>query len=225
MEKIAILTIATGKYKNYLPELYSGIRKYFLCDNEKQIFLFSDDAKNKYFLPNLPWPLVTLLRFNYFNQIKEELLKFDLVYYIDADIKINDYITKEIYPNNHLQIVTAEHYWNFNSSFLYETNQNSTAYVNIYDSSFIPRYCQGCFFGASAPTFLKMSHELEKNINVDLKNNIIAKWHDESHLNKYILNNDCKILNREYSYCPEDPSIFPKNSSIKLIHKNSNSFI
>jgi hypothetical protein len=179
---------------------------------------------NKNFISDLPWPLITLMRFYYFNKIKEELSKFDLIYYIDADIQINDQITKEIFPNNVNQIVTVEHYWNFNNSFLYETNKASTAYVNIYSPDFYPKYCQGCFFGASAPTFLKMSELLEKNINEDLKNNIIAKWHDESHLNKYIITHDCKILNRGYSYCENDSKLIPKNIQVKFIHKNSNTF-
>ena len=49
--------------------------------------------------------------------------------------------------------------------------------------------------------FIKMSKTLKHNIEEDLKKNIIAKWHDESQLNRYIVNKlGVRILEPMYCY-------------------------
>jgi hypothetical protein len=68
---------------------------------------------------------------------------------------------------------------------------------------FDPTYCQACFFGAYKDVFFKLSDDLRNNINLDLKNNVISKWHDESHFNKYILNKPKKILNSSCLFLKE----------------------
>jgi len=225
MEKIAIITIATGKYISLFNYLQKSIFDKFLINHERTIFLFTDtnyDQNNNIKIKkisHLPWPLNTLLRFNYFDTITDELKQYDLIYYIDSDIIVHDIIDKEIFPNNYNEIVCAEHFWGFKSSDPYETNKNSTAYVNINDSNFNPEYCQACFFGAYTNSFLKMTEDLRNNINLDLKNNIISKWHDESHFNKYILNNPKKILKNSYTH----PTSIPLNENtngVKFIHGN-----
>ena len=48
-----------------------------------------------------------------------------------------------------------------------------------------------------------MSRELERRIDEDLKNDIIAVWHDESHLNCYLSEFGAKKLHRYYLW-PEE---------------------
>jgi histo-blood group ABO system transferase len=225
MEKIAIITIATGKYISLFNNLQKSIFDKFLTDYEKTIFLFTDNdydqtnnIKVKKIL-HLPWPLNTLLRFNYFDIINDELKQYDLIYYIDSDIIVHDVVDKEIFPNNSNEIVCSEHFWEFKCSYPYENNKNSIAYVDVNDPNFNPEYCQACFFGAYKDVFLRMADDLRSNINLDLKNNIISKWHDESHFNKYILNKPKKILTSSYTH----PSSIPLNQNpngVKLIHGN-----
>jgi hypothetical protein len=50
-------------------------------------------------------------------------------------------------------------------------------------------YYQGCLWGGKVPDVLEMIEELESRVNEDLKNNVIAVWHDESHMNKYFIEN------------------------------------
>ena len=101
MKKIAILTISTGKYIQLFENLKNSVFEKFLPNYEKTIFLFTDNdyvetnnIKIKKIL-HLPWPLNTLLRFNYFNTIIEELKEYDLIYYIDSDVIIHNIINVE----------------------------------------------------------------------------------------------------------------------------------
>lgn len=45
-----------------------------------------------------------------------------------------------------------------------------------------------------------------QNIDIDFNNNIIAIWHDESHLNLYFTQHPPKVLDSSYIY-PEDKPI------------------
>ena len=84
-------------------------------------------------------------------------------------------------------------------------------------------------FGQSETTittidFIKMNSTLNKNVIQDFKNNTIAIWHDESHLNKYLLNVPCKRLHSGYAHPSVYDNILNKNI-VKLLHKNSNGII
>ena len=46
------------------------------------------------------------------------------------------------------------------------------------------------------------ARQLKKNIDDDLDKGIVAVWHDESHLNRYILKKNPKLLGLEY-LCPD----------------------
>ncbi len=155
-----------------------------------------------------------------FNGMKKaELKEYDLIYYIDSDVIIHNIINEEIFPDNSNDIVCIEHFWEFKCTYPYEDNKKSLAYVDTLDPNFDPKYCQACFFGAKTDVFIKLSDDLKNNINIDLKNNIIAKWYDESHFNKYILNKSKKILNNSYNH-PSSIPLDQNSNGIKLIHGN-----
>lgn len=222
MEKVAILTIATGKYLQLFSAFNESINCKFLPQCEKDIFLLTDQTTNHNnitYIPHLPWPLCTLMRFYYFQQLESSLQKYDLIYYLDVDMFMHEIIDHEVIPINN-EIIAAKHYWYDTSKGLYETNINSTAYVNADNLS--GQYCQGCFYGAKTVDFIKMINQLNANIITDLKKNIIAVWHDESHFNKYILENPCIRLHTGYTH-PASYSFTLNKNPIKMLHKNANS--
>lgn len=230
MENIAILTIATGKYISLFEELQKSVFEKFLPNHKKTIFLFTDCDELKFVndikikkISHLPWPLNTLLRFYYFSLIENELKNYDIIYYLDSDIIVHNNIDEEVIPIDN-EIIATKHYWYENKIGIYEKqNKISTAYIDESYST-LGNYCQACFFGAKTNEFIKMNSVLNKNITEDLKNNIIAVWHDESHFNKYILNIPCKRLH--IGYCHPSHIDFKHNINlIKLLHKNSNSII
>ena len=75
---------------------------------------------------------------------------------------------------------------------------------------------QGAFNGGRSKEFLQMCEQLSKNTHEDLENNVIALWHDESHLNKYIINRRYKTLPCNYSY-PEGWNIEEYKDDIKIL--------
>ncbi len=217
--KVAIFIIATGGYiKNY-ESLKLSIEKYFLTNHEKHFYVYTDDktisntndASVIYTQP-LPWPLPSLLRFHLLN--KTDLIGFDLAYYFDADTYLVDHIHDEVIPDESDGLVGVLHPRNLifkDSSF--DTNEQSTAYVKSGDTN---KYVQGSFFGGRIKQFVKMCVTLQNNINIDLNKNIIAKWYDESHINKYFVDNPPKYLDCGYA----KPDFWNMGDSIKrkIIH-------
>jgi hypothetical protein len=63
---------------------------------------------------------------------------------------------------------------------------------------------------------------LDKNIQDDLSRDIIAKWHDESHLNEFYINRreQVKVLGPEYAY----PEVFSEYCEFepKIVHLSKN---
>jgi hypothetical protein len=63
-----------------------------------------------------------------------------------------------------------------------------------------------------------MIEDLDSRINQDLENNVIAVWHDESHLNKFFIEHKNRVhtLGPEYAY----PEVFKNYCTFepKIVH-------
>lgn len=220
---IGICILSVGKYNDHLIPLIESINKNFLLSYNKHIFLFSDISEELHFsntkiyenISYLPFPLITLLRYNWFVKYIEYYKKMDFMYYIDVDCLVVDEISDEILPNKIGQMVATVHPWNKTARIdSFERDTKSVACVG----DVIPDYYyQGSFFGGYTVDFIKLIIELDKNIKMDLKNLIIAKWYDESHLNKYFLQNPPKSLHSGYAYPPDQMFTYDQ----KIIHYNS----
>lgn len=196
---VGILYICTGPYKLFWDNFYNSFEKYFLTDCEKRYFVFTDNKdyikgkKNvyKYKIDAMPWPLNTLLRFKYFLSIKDEYKNCDCLMYLNANVVCNKEVQfNNLFINENNKIFVTLHpgyYKDHKSNFPYERNKKSYAYVPYNKGN---KYVIGAFFGAMTEQFIKMSETIEENIEKDLKNNVIAKWHDESHLNRFIIDYD-----------------------------------
>lgn len=209
--KIGILYICTGNYTIFWDDFYLSCEEKFMPDEERYYFVFTDGEINSFNNPNvkiihqpkLGWPFDTLKRFNMFLRIEEELQKMDYLFFFNANLIVHKQIGKEILPSEDEEIVVARH-----PSCVMESSRNPDAYAydrNPASLAYIPlgqgvEYVQGAFNGGRADKFLKMIRELNDNTEKDLANNVIALWHDESHLNKYILDKKVKVLHTGYIY-------------------------
>ncbi len=221
---IGVLIVATNKYIEFIPNLLEGLKKYFLINHNITFHIFTDqpdhdlyksDSINTYFVAHKKWPYNTLLRYHMFIGQKDNLLKEDYLYYIDADMKVVDYVNEKIIGER----VATIHPGFLGDRGTPEDNPRSTAYVNTSEHMI---YFAGAFNGGSSEEFIKMSEIISRNIDIDFENNIIAKWHDESHTNRYFIDNKPTIiLDPGYCYATYRGRI-PYKKKISTLNKNYN---
>jgi hypothetical protein len=217
---VAIVIVGTGKYSSFADDLQKSIREKFLPRVEKKIFLFSD-SENFHLSEEVAlkrcrhdkWPLSSLNRFEHVLSIKDELLLFDYVLYLDSDLLVVDDVKD--FPFSKLFAVL--HPQNLISSIWdVETNPISTAFLG--PQKLNDFYVQGCLWGGESAEVIKMCQNLYKNAQDDLKKGIIAIWFDESHLNKYFVENReiISYVSPSYAY-PESWNL--GHLEKKIIHR------
>lgn len=231
--KVAISFIGTGKYLNFLPDWYSKVNENFLPDCEKTFLVFTDgegdfpeDIKT-YKQEHLDWPYITLKRFDILLNAKEEILKNDWFVFLDADLMPIEPVYSKDFFNKELPYFGVHHPCHFlkmppHDKFpgAFDTNPLSLAAISENDNSSI--YYQGCLWGGKVPEIIEMISELRGRIDKDLENNVIAQWHDESHLNKFFSENHEKVntLHPAYAF----PEVFAQycDFDAKLLHLSKN---
>lgn len=202
--KICLLNIATNKYIQFIQPLLESVEKKFLVGNEISSLIFtnheiveSSDNVRICQIDHEPWPIPTLKRYHYFLKEREYISKFDYCFYIDADMRIEGEVGNEILGD----LVATQHpgFWfKPTHQFTYERREQSTAYVPYGEGRM---YYSGGFNGGTPKNFLKMSETIVTNIEKDFQNNVIAVWHDESHMNRYLIDNPPTVeLNPSYCY-------------------------
>ena len=238
-KRIGIFCICTGNYINYLSELIETTQQHFLTKYPK-IYIISTDQTEKVkkicdkykvkclvkFIDKKGFPLDTLYRFKYLLYFDVEIeLICDVIYYIDVDMKILDNVGDDILPSKDLPLIGTKHpgfaHTN-NKNGSPETNEKSTAY--ILPTKYKECYIAGGFNGGITHYFLKMAKELNHMIDIDKSNDIIARWHDESHLNRYLLDNfdKFKILSTDYCYPENYHEEIPGTPKILALSKDHN---
>ena len=225
--KICILTIATNKYIQFVQKLYDNIEENFLTNHDIQCLLFTDheieeNSSNVRIsqIDHEPWPIPTLKRYNYFIKEKEFISSFDYCFYLDVDMAIVDTVGDEILSD----LVATRHPYKIHETpeqFAYERRPQSLAYIPIGEGV---NYYAGGFNGGKTSEFLKMSQVIADRVNKDLENNIVAIWHDDSHMNRYLIDNP-PTLSLDPSYCfPEEfiGTDYPYKPKIVALQKNHN---
>jgi hypothetical protein len=82
----------------------------------------------------------------------------------------------------------------------WETRKESMAYVAR--SSRRTYFCGGIWWGKSRD-LLPVVAELARGVEIDFSRGIIAKWHDESHLNAWSARNTHQIQTPAFCFVPE----------------------
>jgi hypothetical protein len=158
-----------------------------------------------------------LRRFGELLRIKDQLSEYDWYIYFDADmyccpktITYEEFFDDEK-PFFGVQHPTYSNYWkkhgSVNRSILpFDRNELSLACVSE-EMQKDDVYLQGCVWGGKIPDVFKLIHELDNRVKNDLENNVMAKAHDESHLNRYRMENieDFHVL----SPCFAKPGNYP----------------
>lgn len=221
--KIAIVTVAIDAYRKFIPDFINSIKQYVFIGEQVDIMVISDALVENYntlVVDTLPPVLYLLLKYTYINKFDVE--PYDYVYYLDSDCRVIADIGPDILPDNELHLVGVQHPWQKSDSTSFESNPLSTACIR--DNRNMP-YFQSCFFGGKREAFRQMTLELERNTHIDLKNRIVAKWYDESHLNRYFFDHPPKALHMGYAY--PDPSVWNQvfDAPAKILHLNHGSIV
>lgn len=187
-----------------------------------------------------PWPYVTLKRFEYIDAHKHLFDGLDYLFYCDVDARMVAPVADEILPDGARHQLSAVDHPSFACSGkpglfykalrgtsltcrfgyrrirgTFETDKKSTACVGDDEGDV---YYTGAFWGGAAPAVLEMARQLRRNIEDDLSRGHIALWHDESHLNRYLIDHPPRVL--PPAYCrPEQIFRLPFKAKIVKVYK------
>lgn len=225
--KIGILYICTGKYDVFWNGFYESAEQYLLPNIEKHYFVFTESKSiekstfvHTIYQERLGWPNDTLMRFHLFLKVETALKEMDYLFFFNANytfvqpiyaidllpVEADNFLTGQIHP-------VAYH--KKRAQFDYEKNPASTAYI---PNSIGKYYFAGGLIGGRTPEFLKMCRTLKQQIDADTSNNLIAQWHDESHINQYFSKVEPKKLHP--GYCYPQGWFLPFEQKTLLLDKN-----
>jgi hypothetical protein len=224
---MAILYICTGRYTVFWDAFFVSAEQNFLPGAQKRYFVFTDGEINysdtekvvHIYQENLGWPGNTLKRFEMFWRIADRLASFDYIFFCNANMLFVDVIEENILPTREQGVVVTQHPGFYNKSvleFTYERNPKSRAYIAPGKGNY---YVCGGFNGGHAFAYLAMVDELRQAINEDERRGIVALWHDESHLNRFILDHPYKLLGPDF--CVPEGWDLPVRKKILVRDKNN----
>jgi len=220
--KVAVVSIATGKYIDFLDKWAATVREHFLPGAEKRMFVFTDAvievAPDLTLVPvgQLPWPLTSLFKFRYFKTLAERLGQYDVIVHMDMDMYVANAVDEDELLGGGLPFFGVRHpYWHGDGVRFFESNPESNAYIGRRDRR-VTCYWQGCFWGGKSADVLRLIDECNAGVERDLNRHIIARWYDESHLNKFFLQQQgfVKTLSPSFAY----PEFWDGPDERKIVH-------
>ena len=227
--KVAISFIGTGKYLNFLPKWYEAVTENFLPEAEKTFLVFTDGNGDfpediiTYKQEHLDWPFITLKRFEILQKAEKEIEENDWFVFLDADLIPVTKISAEEFFDDSKPYFGVHHPCHFlgmpphnQPPGAFDVTALSNACIEEGDD--ISVYYQGCLWGAKGSVMKELLQHFTDKINDDLTRNVIAQWHDESHLNKFFSQNRDKVntLHPQYSF----PEVFAQYCDFepKMVH-------
>jgi Glycosyltransferase family 6 len=212
--KTALLLIALGqRYRDFLVPFLESADKYFVPHTP---IIWCDDIDTpassncvKIYQPDVGFPGATLQRYRMFYEQASLLTDFDQVFYCDVDMLWVAPVTGDMIFSEGITATLHPGYIVDRIQKLVHIRTVGTPDRNPRSTAMIPqdannKYFCGGFNGGDARAFLQMSDVLRQNIDKDYAAWVMAMWHDESHLNRYLYDNPpAKILTPSFCY-PED---------------------
>lgn len=192
MKKYAIIYICTGTYSILWKDFYESAEKYFLCDAEKEYYVFTDDPKiiegkiervHPYYRKRMGWPYDTLLRWDQICSIQDKLSTYDYIVFCNANMEFLDSVEAKCLENADFTLWSTSTEEELPDKMPLERRSESRAYVPY--GGEIEKYVSGRFILGKADFFLEMSRILRDWTAQDLGNGVIPVWHDESMENAY----------------------------------------
>ena len=211
MITIGIIYISTGLYNRFWEGFYESVNSNFCVDANKNFYLFTDDKDmvarklpdNVFpqLIEDRGWVLNVMRRSEFFLSIEEKLKENDFVFNLNSNYRaIAPIYSGEILPedsNDGVSALCFDFYIGQNpDNFAYDRNPNSSAYIPLGSGKY---YFQGGFYGGCTTEFLNMSRHIKELTEIDISRKIVPRFHDESYLNRYLLNHNPRIIGTLYA--------------------------
>lgn len=149
-----------------------------------------------------PWPTGTIYRYHSIIAAAEagHFDRVDYVFMCDADMRFEGKVGKEILGDG---LTATQHpgYVGFPREALpYERRLESAAMVRPNEGE---RYYAGGFIGGTRHAFLHLARNVAGAIDDDDAQGVVAQWHDESQLNRYLIHYPPDVV-LSPAYCHPD---------------------
>ena len=229
--RVAVLYLCTGAYRVFWHDFYPNFKEYFLPDCERTFFVFTDAETIDYEgqpdvrrIPQqaLPWPYSTMQRFDAFLGQADRLAGYDYLFFANANLRcLRDVTAGELLPDaargQVLTVVCHLPYYGKNPIFHpYERRRKSRAGIPYNCGSW---YVAGGLNGGQSAAYLDLCRELKARTDEDLSHGVIARFHDESQLNRLVAEQPgrFRILGPEYCTPEETPT---GQEAIRIMQKS-----
>lgn len=187
--KVGLLLIATEDYLPFAERLIESAQRHFVPGHELRPFVFGEEELRG----RVGFPAATLYRYHVFTEQADRLDGLDYLFYCDADMLFVDTVGDEILG----RLTATLHPGYVGVRGTYENRPESSAYVGPGEGE--QYYCGG-FNGGRREDFLALADTIRERIDEDDGRGIVAVWHDESHLNRYLADSSPEIV-LDPSYC------------------------
>ncbi|XP_070328962.1 histo-blood group ABO system transferase [Odocoileus virginianus] len=208
---IGLTVFAIKKYVVFLRLFLETAEKYFMVGHKVTYYVFTDRPAD---MPQIAlqagrqvvvlqvgsykrWQDISMHRMEMISNFSRQrfLREVDYLVCLDVDMKFSDHVGVEIlaplFGTLHPGFYAADR-----QSFTYERRPLSRAYIPRDEGDF---YYAGGFFGGSVPEVYRLTTACHQAMTADQARGIEAVWHDESHLNRYLLSHKpSKVLSPEY---------------------------
>ncbi|BEV35480.1 hypothetical protein [Synechococcus sp. M16CYN] len=203
MATIGWLVIGTNRYLSLALSCLESIQAHYSGALHSRFILFTDRPQvcshswvEVIDVPHEPFPGISLQRYHHFYRHANRLVDCDYLFYVDADMAFVD-VGDEILGRR--VVVTHPAFVNTQSvDCPFDRNPACRAQIPI---EYQGPYFQNCFQGGERTDFLRMSRRLARRIRADLRSGVMPLWHDESHMNRYMLEYPpTRMLHPGYAY-------------------------
>lgn len=201
--RIGLCVIATGKYGRFVGPLWESAQRFFLVGHEVRLWLFSDAPP---LVPcewvptaHRPWPGPTLYRYHTLLEAENQLRAMDYVFYCDADMRFVAPVGEEVLGKQ-VAVLHPGFYGKPACEFTYERRPQSRACIPPGEGN---HYYAGGFQGGCTENYLSAARSMRQAIDDDLRRDLVAVWHDESHWNRYCLDHPPSVVLPPAYCCPE----------------------
>ncbi|NXK00316.1 BGAT1 transferase, partial [Corythaixoides concolor] len=211
-----VVTFALKTYWFFIEGFMSSANKYFLAGHQVNFYLFTDNPEHVSHLQMAPenqlfvipvwnhsqWQDISISHMGIISRYIRSQFQYevDYLYSIDINVQLFEHIGVEIIDTL-VGTISSWQYTTRRESKSYETRIESQAAIPKGEGDF---YYTSGFYGGSVAEVYKLTRACFKGVMKDRENGIEARWHDESHLNRYLLYyKPTRLLSPEYYWDEE----------------------